>query len=568
MKYVFQQHGETYLIPDQLNGSESDDDLIIPEKGIRFILSLQIQGAINKQQPNKENLTQLLKEADGAPGPGFFNHILKEDRIAFLNEISNTAQKDPDTGLILNPPSLEASPADYYHFFKKMVNLRNGLWSTKPEIVNLVGLRRVITPDRSADAGYNDTIACCWLDEEGNAHCELNIATTEPGNRIMARQLFPQTMTMVAGYHNMRQPAGRTRNALKEGSAARIHSNQRNDRIPEWCAGDTTMNFHQGGNGPAYPCPPGLSQYQSRIARNTWLSNYGLDVNMQIGQADQKADTETLFRLNLVLSEIFLILSKYGEDGSLAPYENLKKMTGHPPISRSAIINGKITLTQNGYQDKVIDVNYAKERTVRIWFDKRRNEEMKKRIYEILYHISDYSPEQIKSWKTLSLPEVIAVIKDEHIERIIDIQTEFLSEMHQGVDGIAGNDFYSMITGIRQKIKEATVDKTRIDFLFKAFENLPLAESIVNEFQKSFHLNTFRNRTIIRDNTKHIPAKNLAVVDNVEVGGYSAGCQVFYDTEVFYTFWAKLLKRAEKSGQRRWYYTLIDATDFEKSEVI
>ena len=125
-----------------------------------------------------------------------------------------------------------------------------------------------------------------------------------------------------------------------------------------------------------------------------------------------------------------------------------------------------------------------------------------------------------------------------------------------------------MISGIRQKISDAIQDKARMDELLVQLDDMPLKKSIKNVFKNSMIIRTFSNRRNVRDKTKHIASKDLNVVDNVVVGNYSAGCQVFYDTEVFYTFWTKLLQRAEKSGQRRWYYTLIDATNFKKSDVI
>ena len=72
----------------------------------------------------------------------------------------------------------------------------------------------------------------------------------------------------------------------------------------------------------------------------------------------------------------------------------------------------------------------------------------------------------------------------------------------------------------------------------------------------------------MRNNTKFDEMKKVNLIANVLVKGYSAGCQVIYDTETFYDFWLKLLKRADQTGQRKWYYTLIDATNWKKTDVI
>lgn len=576
MRFVYKKHDETYEVPENLKGTEADNLLLVPDRGLAFMISCQLLKALDINKPLKAaKINTILKFADGFAGNDFCNKVIGKQREVFVNESLNKALKDPQSGTTLSPPASNALPDVYYDYLKRLVRLRNGLWSTEPGVVNLVGLRRVLVEKRSEDAGYNDTIAACWLDQQGIPHCELNIATTEPGDRSKSRQLLPQTMTLVPGYHNLRQPGGRTRTALKEGSEEGINIRKINDQIPFFCDGDTTMNFHQGGNNFLYPSKPGLTKRQAQRERKLWMSKFGLTESMQKGNPSAKADGETLFKLNHVLTEIYLILSRYGEDGNQAPYRNMSNMTGHPPISRTGVINGKITVSQDGQADKVIDVANAKFRTVRIWIDGRRNEETKKKIYEILKHISDYTPEEIKTWKNLSMNQIIALIKDEHIEHIVDIQMQYLTHIskivkgkRRSVDGIAGNDFYKMIHGIWQKKADAERDKMRMDELLEELDQLPLQKRIKNIFKTGMTIRTYTNRTNVLDKTKHLDASDLDIVADVSVGGYSAGCQVFFDTEVFYTFWNKLLHRAQQSGQRRWYYTLIDATKFKKSGVI
>jgi len=188
-------------------------------------------------------------------------------------------------------------------------------------------------------------------------------------------------------------------------------------------------------------------------------------------------------------------------------------------------------------------------------------------VKQVLHHISDYTPEEIKSWRNFTLNQIAEKIKAKHIEKIVSIQIAYLTSIPKGVDGIAGNDFYSMISGIWQKLSDAKADKARLDELLIRLDDFPMRKSLKTILKKSMRIRTYSNRRNVRDNTKHLASKGFDIVDNVVVGSYSAGCQVFYDTEVFYTFWTKLLQRAAKSGQRRWYYTLIDATDFRKSDV-
>jgi len=43
--------------------------------------------------------------------------------------------------------------------------------------------------------------------------------------------------------------------------------------------------------------------------------------------------------------------------------------------------------------------------------------------------------------------------------------------------------------------------------------------------------------------------------------GQQKGCQVIYGAKTFYYYWWNTINKAESSGQRRWYYTLINITD-------
>ena len=87
-------------------------------------------------------------------------------------------------------------------------------------------------------------------------------------------------------------------------------------------------------------------------------------------------------------------------------------------------------------------------------------------------------------------------------------------------------------------------------------------------FRIGLKINTDQNRENVKLHTRYNDVIEANVIENATVGLYSAGCQVIYDTEVFYEFWNKLLQRAKSSGQRRWYYTLIDATGWKKTDVV
>ena len=69
-------------------------------------------------------------------------------------------------------------------------------------------------------------------------------------------------------------------------------------------------------------------------------------------------------------------------------------------------------------------------------------------------------------------------------------------------------------------------------------------------------------------NTAYDAVDDIPHIEHLTVGRSSEGCQVIYDTEVFYTFWTKLLQRSVVVGQCRWYYTLIETTRFKKSSIV
>ena len=179
---------------------------------------------------------------------------------------------------------------------------------------------------------YNDGIAVCWKAKNGKKKVELTLATTEPGSRESNRQLTSQTVTLVAGYHNIRQPAGRTRNAIKQSAKAGKLS---------WKEGDTTMNFHQGGNRFDFPNND-----------NSWLKQHGLDSSIQHGYSNKRFTEEQIFDLNILFSNIYLMLSKYGGNKTEAPFQNLKKMATSKPMKIESVKDDVITIIQNGQSEK------------------------------------------------------------------------------------------------------------------------------------------------------------------------------------------------------------------------
>jgi len=544
MHFVYKKNQDKYISPTNLKGLSSDDLLIVPDKGIRYVVAQQLKHQLKKTPLKNNSLNAILKSIDGKPGSNFINGVIGKGRSVFFNENKNKSFVDIFSNNKITIPSVKDSQNKLYSFFRSIIHARNGLWSDNQGVVNVVGLRRVM--NKMASTRYNDGIVVCWKDSNGQPHVELNIATTEPGNRFRRRQLTPQTMTLVAGYHNLRQPAGRTRNALKQSA---------NAGKVTWCKGDTTMNFHQGGNKFNFPS-------------NTWLANYGLDSFTQTGYPNRRFNEDDIFELNVLLSKIYLMLSKYGADKSIAPYQYCKKLASSKPM-KITTKNGVITVTQSGNNSKkVINIEEIKNWMVNYWYSKRLTPENRLKIYTIIQRVSGLSDKEIKRLEKMNKSQLLAEMKDDFVIGIVKKQTEYIANLND-VDGKAGLGSYDYFE-YRPSIAQAKIDFAELEELINQLNNLPFKNipSLQSKIKKGLRIGSDRNRANVQKHTRYDEVLETNIISNATVGLYSAGCQVIYDTEVFYDFWCKLLDRAKKSGQRRWYYTLIDATEWKKSDVV
>lgn len=549
MRRVFDLHNEKYFPPTRLTGTPSDDELIIPAEGVAHVLSAQLSAETALTPPSSSNLYDLLGRVDGLPGNGFISKILKEKSLLdFLSEMKNTSMIRLEDGTKLSPPATKESHEEFYQFLRDLTRSRNGLWSDEVGIVNLVGFRRVI--DRSFKTAYNDTLAVCLREEDENGHIvpkvELYLGSTEAGNRKTDRQLISQTLDVVPGLHYYRQPAGRTRNGVKQ---------ERNGGKFTWSPGDTTMNFHQGANNFRY-------YGGSTSSRNSWLTKFGFNWEVKLGMANSKFDEKRLINLSATLSEIYLILSRYGGVGTKAPYGRLGWIARMQLAENLGLNNGKIKVRLGG-KTKEIDTQKAKEWAVNYWFRKRSKTERGK-FTDILKKLKTFDDDTVRSWESMSKDKIVQALTDEHILKVVERQIKYFSDL-KDIDGLPGQGFLEIIAGISVSIKQAKEDKIKIEKLFTELKSFPLknTSTLVKRLKESMLINTKKHRTKIHLNFKDDPRIKAPVVENTTVGAYSQGCQIIYDTEIFYSFWTTLMRRAQKSGQERWYYTLIDVTGWK-----
>lgn len=544
MSFAYKKNRDTYVRPTNLQGLNEDSVLIIPDDGIRYVIQLQLADQKKKMPPRASNLKNILKFVDGKPGNGFLTNILKTTKIKFTNELDNKSLKDEHNNKI-TIPSLKDGEAVLYDVFRKIVIARNGLWSDNQGVTNLVGLRRNL--DRMMATEYNDSLIACWKDELGNPRVEVNIATTEPGDKNRHRTVAPQTLSTLFGFHHGRQPAGRTRNLL-------VRSAQNGNY--KWET-DKGFNFHQGGNTFIFP-------------RNHWLTTHGVDGKIKGGSANGIFSFKDIFNLSLTLTEIYYLLSQFGTDGKIAPYQNLKSLAESKPMKIDKVENGIVTISQEGLRSKQkINLFKAKKWMVSRWYDKRFNDTNRAIIAKILSDASGMNEKEMTDMENMEKSEVIAKIEDKWVIKVIERQFKFYPKLSD-IDGKAGPDYYRTLVGIRPSKEQAKEIYPRVNELIKKLEKLPLkkVDSLQKVLETGLRIDTNTHRENVINNTRYDETKSVDFIANVLVKGYSAGCQVIYDTETFYDFWLKLLQRAEKSGQRKWYYTLIDATSWKETDVV
>ena len=547
MQWVYKKKKDTYVSPTNLKGLEDDDALIIPDLAIRYLVELQLAFKLKNTTLSTRNIKGILKSVDGLLGTGFFRDILKKDKLEYWNEMNNKSLKDISTNTKIAIPSIDDDERILYDFFRSVVHARNGLWSDNQGVVNIVGLRRAL--DRKSSTRYNDGIAVSWIDESGAKRVELNIATTEAGNRFSSRQLSPQTTTMVAGYHFLRQPAGRTRKLLIQ----KANSDAKKLKSYTWSGADSGMNFHQGGNKFTFPS-------------NEWLKDFGLS-GLRGGEPTRRFNKDQMFDLNILLSELLLVLSKYGGNKKVAAYQMLRSLAESKSMKIFKIKDGKVTVSQ-GREKRVLDIQEIKNWMVSYWYNKRMSESNRLKIFTIIERLSDFTKEEIEPWMKLSKEQVLEKIEDSFVIRIIEKQMLFFPKLSD-IDGKGGLIFFNAIDGIRPSIEEAKTDLPIVNKLIAQLDNLPLTriDRLKDKLQK-LRIDSDTNRNNVKNHVRYDESIEANVIENATVGVWSKGCQVIYDTEVFYTFWTKLMKRAKASGQRRYYYTLIDATGWKKNEVI
>lgn len=491
-----------------LRGTKEDYLKIIPDEIIAGIGLLQAEAGVS---------------VDGKPGPVFIRSVMKVltgtdagmRLLKFMDESDNTDLKFNNHNIQM--PKQGSAPAAFYQYFRQLVLLRNGLWSDEPGITNIIGIRSVKPSLKSI---WDDTLVVCWKDADNTPHCHQYVGSTEPGNTRLKPTVPPQTYLVRTGYHKSRQPGGR---------GFRIMARDANNRNLRYDLHDGRgINFHPGGSTGA--------------PRNL------ISTRLPGGTAYSEAD----FQKNIALVEIFAILSRWGFSATRASYQFLAEGTGGPLMSiRQA--DDQIIIVEHAGVSRQINVPEAINWMVDYWMKRQNDFPPLIRILKSVDPGFRVKPGVFR----MTAKKMTGHIKPAHVLGIVEKQMRHLGDLDE-VDGKPGQTYISILDGklpdLQQQTLGARAELERLNALLKTPGITP-AEA---QYVKEICFNTAAERAkLVSSGIATADDKKMFEVDE-EVSGWSVACQVVFGAEQFYKFWSQVTGQALKTGQRHWYYTVVD----------
>jgi hypothetical protein len=530
MKHVDEQFDTFTYNVTGLKGTAADDKIFVPDAGIEHIIKSQAKyyTDLHKEDIEKK-MSVIISGVDGLVGPTFAEKImgLSANINDIRDESSNKEMTDPnDPAKNITMPNFDASELELYDALRGIVMARNGAWIDEGKMINLVGIRRKLDADKTK---YNDTIAVCWKEQKGDKdekHCKLYTSTTEPGDLSDNRTLYPSTITVIPGYHSGKIPALRTE---------KIYT--RKDNADHFDANDGVgLNIHPGG--------PSMGWDKQKISAKL---------------PGGKTTDEKQFMAWKIFSEVFSILYKWQYDDSQSAYENLGSWS-----------EGKVEFASN--DDSVIKLKKGKKEAdrsvaaIKDWLTEYWITGSTKKpalLARILKHV-DSSFEEPKDFSKLSAEKVKEYITSARVEGIIKEQIKYFPRL-ESVDGKAGPSFIEIMDGGRQEVTEdmvtrATTDKTRIDDLLAKSKDYPEITADRKTYLKELKPNKEGEEGVYKG-AKDTDDKAKKVDE--AVGGWSTACQVILGGGKYYEFLMNTMSFTEETGQRRWYYTLIDQSSLK-----
>jgi hypothetical protein len=506
-----------YTVTTDLSGNASDDALLVPDSIALGIVLLQAHRGLS---------------VDGIAGADFIRKImgLHQDiaiaahcRAAFMDE-SNNKNVVGTGGRKVKLPNFKAEESVAYTFLRDITLARNGLWSDKPHIVNFTALR---LEHSQTNIQWDDTIGACWVDETGKKFAKIYTATTEPGNRKLFKTMIPQTIIFQPGYHQGKLPAMRGYCLVASDPTIKFPN-----RLLFTSDDSRGLNLHPGGTTGAM--------------KN--LVKYILPVG---------ANTESEFRAVLVIMEIFEILSRWGLDPQRPAWDNLAGWAAAKALRAGTASGGMVPVFQDEKTTPVRQITIA---TARGWLAKKwsTNRPMLLRILRSV-DPAFMPPGNFNALNTKGLEQLVT---DRHIAGIVQRQCDYFFDVKE-VDGLAGNTYLNLLhAGIAADgalAQKANVDFARMQVLLAQFSG---SNSVLTakrrDYVKQIKTNPLAERAKLleAEARKALEVSGQNVAENV--GTWSILCQVVFGPEMFYEMMGFAVNKALETGQRRWYYTLID----------
>lgn len=517
-RFVAKEMGITFTVPTNLSGTEADNVLFVPDDIALGIVLLQAHNGLT---------------VDGIPGADFIRKVMglhktmlvaAHCRAAFMDESENKNNLTPDGKPIVLPNFFTEDEAVAYNFLRNITLARNGVWSDKPNIVNFAALRM---ERGSTDIQWDDTIGVCWINAEGHKSAKIYTATTEPGNRKLFKTLLSQTIIFVPGYHQGKLPAMRGHRLVVSDPTIKFP-----DRLLFTSNDARGLNLHPGGS--------------TGSMKN--LVKYIFPVG---------AETESEFRAVLVIMEMFEILSHWGLDPARPAWDNLADWAAKKALKTSKIKGGFVPVLQDESVAPVKQISIAKARAwlANKWSDNRPI------LFKILRSVDRLFtlPPNFNALNTKGLEQIIT---DQHIEGIVRRQCQTFLDLKQ-VDGLAGNTYLNLmnaeIPADGSLAQQANADFARMNILFAQFSgsNAVLTTARKN-YIKQIKTQTLVERAKLRDAEEKKTLEVSGQHIQEAVGQWSILCQVVFGPEMFYEMMDFALANCLQTGQRRWYYTLID----------
>ncbi len=492
-----------WQMPHDLNGSPADFPKIATDEIIAAFALLQARAGLG---------------VDGQPGGQFVAKVMGWPKtfLEFMNETGNANRSLAGDAPLPVPDRDNPDDAANYDFCRQMVLARNGLWSDAPGVTNLCGLRYRKAGTRNS---WNDVLAICWLDPATGAKCFADfLGTTEPGNPLSKPTVPPQTYLVRAGFHHAKMPGGRGSCLMAKDAANRNLVFDNTD--------GRGINFHPGGST---------------------IQQHSFTASLPGGGVTDEAQ----FARQLALAEAFSTLSRWGLDKNTAARSILQKWTALKPIQVVSANENTMELAQ-GTQHKSLKVNDIRQWLAQFWVTKKQSPQA---LFDILkYEDAGYQ----QPGSPANVAAVAASITAAHVAAIVRRQANYFEKLDD-VDGKAGPIYQSILAGTRTSVADliasAGPDSARADALGQTPGILPAHRA----YLQTLRFDTLGERSALAA----LKLPRLKIGELAEnVGDWSTACQVIFGMEQFYKFWFLLTCHAAATGQRHWYYTLVERNSF------